>query len=75
MTQNKLYTQSALVDVIKKQLGTVILDKESYERDLDFSDNPKIPFDIDYIFLMTMTITITVIISLRHIVGLMMIVE
>ena len=67
MIQNNVYTQSSLVDSIKKQLATVIIDQESYIKeiqkyknnrqlnqynydfklDLDFSDNPKIPFDID----------------------------
>jgi hypothetical protein len=67
MIQNKVHTPSSLVDSIKKQLATVIIDQESYIKeikkyknnrkpnqynydyklDLDFSDNPNIPFDID----------------------------
>jgi hypothetical protein len=67
MIHNIVYTQSSLVDIIKKQLATVLLDQESYiqeiqkykknrqsnqynydyKLELDFSDNPKIPFAID----------------------------
>ena len=67
MIQNNVYTECSLADIIKKQLATVILDKESYikeihkykkdrpsnhyyydyDLELDFSEIPKISFEID----------------------------
>ena len=43
MIQNNVYTQSSLVDRIKKQLATVTIDQESYIKEIQEYKNNRQP--------------------------------